>query len=351
MRGSAWAIALIMIVFCLLGTAQTAQAVQQPTLPNGQSLLTFGTWGSPQQVFDVNTSNGTVTSRFPSASLGVFSEPAGAGYDPSTGKTWLLEARQGSNSVCELWNINASGGLQWVFDLDAATTNSMDFKNCWSATFNGDGTAWVFSRDAGGNMTDKIVKIDLTNGAALTTPVQVSVDLGNGWVKLEISSLGVDPTTGQLWAAAPGGMGYFKLDPVSGHLTDRFNLVTNGIARNIYDMVFDANGRLWFMSYDNPAETVTYLGSIVPSNPNPVSTYFEAGPLTLSSSVFHTNVLWINGGATSNNSGPSNSGVSTLASTGSDHPSAFSYAGSACLFGIVLLSIAQLGSRLGVRLK
>jgi len=286
-----------------------------PSLPAGEILHSYGTWGAPQKVISIDPTTATGTYDYPSATAGTFQEAAAAGFDPSTGLTWLLEARNPNS--CELWQIDSVGALTRIWTLDTATTGltGVNLNNCWSASFNGDGTAWVFSRDAGGSMTDKIVKIDLATGAALTSAVQVTVFTSGAWAKLEVSSLAVDPTTGQLWAAAPNGWGILKLDPTTGHLTDRINLVGGSIAQDVYDMDFDSTGRLWLAMYDVSPGNTPSLASIVPTNANPISTYSYVGVLQVGGSNLDTNILWITGSATPASTAPSTA-TPALAATG-----------------------------------
>lgn len=118
------------------------------------------------------------------------------------------------------------------------------------------------------------------------------------------------------------------------------------LARNIYDMSFDSTDRLWFMSYDHPAETITHLGSIIPSDANPINTYAQSGPLTLNSSVFHTNVLWIEGDSAPNNSvSGNNEQETTLAATGNHSVYYLGFSFSIVVVGILFLALFRKAER------
>lgn len=306
-----------------LSASPAAHATTNPSLPSGQTLNEFGWSNQRVATFDPTTGVGTLT--YPSSTAGTLGNPEGGGYDASTGITWIMEAS--TVSGCKLWTVSNTGSLTLGWALQTSTGLS-NFNDCWGTLINGDGTAYIFKNST----TRQLIKVNLATGAAIGSPVAIAS---------ELSGLSTDPTTGQMWALLPsrsGTPGISKLNPVTGALTDHFDLSTATSHTDPWDMAFDANGRLWIANW-NSSGTTPYLASILPTAVSPASTYTEVSP-TVGGTVFDADAIWISGTATTPTPAASSSSAALAATGASTQAPLFAAASAALIAGLLGLGFA-----------
>lgn len=306
-----------------LGSGLSASATSA-SLPEGEVLhgYSYDNANSFDGVLDVAT--GDATRVFPTLPSSNIPAPEGAGYDTSTGKTWVI-----ADPTCDLWEVHADGTVTNQFHLPT-TIATAQLTSCYALMINHDNTAYVAAKITGTGT--KLFKISLADGSLIGSPVTTG----------QIGALAEDPTTGQVWAAVViGQTGLYTIDLSTGTLSNRQTIHDPVLNQDIdiWDMVFDSNGTLWMSAWGNDG----ILASMDPDAPDPQATYNHVDYTRHDGEIWWTDALWITTG-----SGTEQSGVSddSLASTGIHGGGVFAWALGACAAliagaGILILRAGQ----------
>ncbi len=309
--------ALVVGASLVFGTALPASATAA-TLPDGEVL--HGYSYDRVDSFDgvINVATGAATPLYPSLPSSDIPSPEGAGYDSSTGKTWVV-----SDSTCDLWEVHDDGTVTNRFHL-VATVAEPQLVSCYALMLNNDDTAYVAAKINGTGT--RLFKIDLADGTLIGSPV----------VTAQIGALAKDPTTGQVWAAVViGTTGLYKFDVATGALTDRQTIHDSVLNQDIdiWDMTFDSRGTLWMSAWGNDC----ILASIDPDAADPQATYNHVDYTRHNGATWWTDAMWIttdSGAAQSGGGTTDGSDASALASTGLD--AGLGAAGALGAFGLLV---------------
>lgn len=197
----------------------------------------------------VDPSNGVV-SEFANAGNPDSATAEGGGYDPVTGKTWIMQD-------CQLFELRADGTMPATPTVDVAAlavNSSYGLNMCWAFTPRGDGTAYLSGRTSTSytqvddtsssyQLADLLV-IDIATGRILSGPIHPNYAAQSGGdYEWEISDLALDPVTGELWAASYQCQIY-RLDPNTGVISDQFSDIYNA-GECVWALAFDSAGTLW----------------------------------------------------------------------------------------------------------
>lgn len=289
-------------VTLFLGTGLSASATAA-SLPEGEVLhgYSYDNTNSFDGILDVAT--GAATPLFPALPTSNIPAPEGAGYDTSTGKTWVV-----ADPTCDLWEVHADGTVTNRFHLPT-TTATAQLTSCLALMLNNDNTAYVAAKITGTGT--KLFLISLADGSVIGTPVETQ----------QIGALAKDPTTGQVWAAVViGQTGLYTIDLSTGTLSDRQTIHDPVLDQDvdIWDMVFDSNGTLWMSVWGNDC----ILASMDPDAADPQATYNHVDYTRQNGEIWWTDALWITSGSGAEQSG---GGGSELAATGMNGPEVFSW--------------------------
>ena len=287
----------------VVGTGLSASATAA-SLPEGEVLhgYSYDNTNSFDGILDVAT--GTATPLFPELPTSNIPAPEGAGYDTSTGKTWVV-----ADPTCDLWEVHTDGTVTNQFHLPT-TTATAQLTSCLALMLNNDNTAYVAAKITGTGT--KLFLIDLADGSVIGTPVTTQ----------QIGALAKDPTTGQVWAAVViGQTGLYTIDLSTGTLSDRQTVHDPVLDQDvdIWDMVFDSNGTLWMSVWGNDC----ILASMDPDAADPQATYNHVDYTRQNGEIWWTDAMWITSGS---GAGQSGGGDSELAATGMNGPAVFSWA-------------------------
>lgn len=317
------------------GPRDGSNVATAPALPDGQSLFAVGYGNSTAG--EVNTADGTFS---------LFSNPVGAaaggtegaGYDPVTNKTWIMQD-------CELFELNPDGSSTSVFDV--AALNPEPIFSCWGFTTIGDGTGYLSGRiDSDDNTSNEIFRVSLTSGEFIGASVPVdstssTLDPGTGLQindrKLEPTELAYNQTTGDLWVA--GYEGYiYRFDPVTGAISNIFGgLVTS--AQWTWGMAVDSNNVLWMSVGDQ--STWTELVALQPEN-GWARYHFTNAVVAGTTTPFDSDAMWITG---------YRAAPTQLANTGSTAAQGWVFSAATLCLGVAILiaTIIRVRSRLSAR--
>ena len=258
------AIILSLSTIFLWGIATPASAIPSlPTLPLSEDLYVVS-FNTPKQFAGVDVSTGIATVAASTTGFSTLQQSEGAGYEVSTGKTWLLDGLD-----CSLWLLNNDGTTTQQYVLPT-TTGLSDLQACFAMMLNQDGTAYI-TADVTNTNEDSIIRINLSDGSLVAGSIKDTA---------EIAGLSKDPTTGDVWASVISNhdlqfpQGLYKINVLTGALDISSQILTSVYnSEDAWDMAFDSSGRLWMMTWGNGYT----LASIDPDAPNPAQTFHSVG--------------------------------------------------------------------------
>ncbi len=277
------------------GVAGASAVPTLPTLPTGEVLKVVSFY-DPKQVATVDVTTGVATVDPATTGFSTLQESEGAGFEVSTGKTWLLD---GLN--CSLWWLNDDGTTTHQFDLPDTTNLLDDLQSCSALMLQQDGTAYITGESTSG---DTLIRVNLSNGS-LVADSEKDPDA-------YIAGLSRDPSTGAVWASVISSESYppglYIIDVQTGQLDSSSQILQSVYgAEQAWDITFDSSGRLWMLTWGTDATLV----SLDPDAADPSSTFFSVAEVKLSNNdFFGSDAIWIPGVGTTP--------TPTLASTGAD---------------------------------
>jgi LPXTG-motif cell wall-anchored protein len=300
---TAFTFAVSTLILAGLAT-QAAAAPTLPTLPTGD-ILKVVSFFDPKQVATVDVTTGVATVDPATTGFSTLQESEGAGFEVSTGKTWLLD---GTN--CSLWLLNEDGTTTELFDLpDTTELTNLDF--CWALMLQQDGTAYVTGEGTNGAT---LIRVNLSDGS-LVEDSEKDTDA-------YISGLSRDPSTGVVWASVISSESYppglYIIDVQTGQLDLSSQILQNVYSgQNAWDITFDSSGRLWMVTFDD--ENKCTLVSLDPDAADPSLTFFSVAEVLSSNNVsFGSDAIWIPGVGTIPASAPAATTTPKLATTGAN---------------------------------
>jgi hypothetical protein len=260
---------------------QAAAAPPLPTLPNGD-VLKIITYFDPKQLATVDVTTGVATidpATTSPTSLPALKYAEGAGFEESTGKTWILD------DGCSLWLLNNDGTTTNQFNL-RTTTGLPDLQACFALMLQQDGTAYI-TGDVTNSNEDSLIRVNLSDGTLVAGSVKDTA---------EIAGLSRDPSTGLVWASVISNH-----DPSYPQALYIINLQTgqldasSQILRSVYgtedawDITFDSSGRLWMLTWGQEATLV----SLDPDAADPSSTFISVAMVQSGNVSFSSDAMWI----------------------------------------------------------
>ena len=261
--------------------SQAAAAPPLPSLPNGD-VLKIVTYFDPKQVATVDVTTG-VASLDPSTTSATglpgpkYAE--GAGFEESTGKTWILD------DGCSLWLLNNDGTTTDQFNL-RTTTGLPDLQACFALMLQQDGTAYI-TGDVTNSNEDSLIRVNLSDGSLVAGSVKDTA---------EIAGLSRDPSTGIVWASvisshdASFPQGLYKINLQTGQLDLSSQILRSAYnAEDAWDITFDSSGRLWMLTWGQDATLV----SLDPDAANPSSTFISVAVVRSGNVSFASDAMWI----------------------------------------------------------
>jgi LPXTG-motif cell wall-anchored protein len=235
------------LVISLSLTVTSASALDLDTFPaGGETGYSYGY---------VNQTLWSVSADATSASFTQIGTPSGAAttvldgaYDPTTGKSWILE--KALSGPCELWTVNTDTG-EAEFASQVIEGIDTTFEDCRALDILPDGRAFaILDREV-------LFSLDLTTGAA--TRIGTTTYEGND---RQPRALTHSPITGLSYAIDnPDNTEWYTIDLTTGNLTDE---VTLNMAAP-HDADVDANGVIWMLV---DSEGYGRLYSTDPTDPN-----------------------------------------------------------------------------------
>jgi hypothetical protein len=265
--------------------SQAVAAPLLPTLPNGD-VLKIVTYFDPKQVATVDVTTG-VASLDPSTTsptgLPGPKYAEGAGFEESTGKTWILD------DGCSLWLLNNDGTTTNQFNL-RTTTGLPDLQACFALMLQQDGTAYI-TGDVTNSNEDSLIRVNLSDGTLVAGSVKDTA---------EIAGLSRDPSTGLVWASVISNhdpsypQGLYIINLQTGQL-DASSQILRSVYGSVYgtedawDITFDSSGRLWMLTWGQEATLV----SLDPDAADPSSTFISVAMVRSGNVSFSSDAMWI----------------------------------------------------------
>lgn len=312
------------------GPRNASTITTAPSLPSGQKIMAVGY--DSNVVGEINSVTGAVDVL--PQQIGTDAQMAeGAGYDPVTGKTWVMQD-------CQLHELNADGST--VMRIDIQLENNRTIFGCWGFTPIGDGRAYLTGRDAI-NQSDewKLYVIDLADGLILseTTPQDTAVVGSSGttyqpW-ELEATELAYNPASQDLWVAGYLGLLY-RMDPSTGVISNLYeDMVVYG--EWVWGMAVDSNNVIWASVGYNVGDWDGFV-AFEPEN-NWARIDLPGMVISGTTTIFNSDAMWMTPPTTTSLSGTANgTNPAALAHTGVNPGIYGALAAALSLFGVGILA-------------
>lgn len=258
-----------------MGASATA-----PTVPSGQQFWAFG-W-NPQYpiLIDIDSNQAAISPA--NAPLSSITQAEGGGFDPVTGKTWII-----SSDVCQLWTLDNDGSTVSVWDIQAITSDAT-WSYCSAVLVNQDGTAYLTGWNSAHGY---LIHLNLVTGAIIGSPVIAGIDPGEAW----ITGLSKNPITGEYWASTTDegqiNAGLYPIDMTTGQLDISRYIDTVDFVP--WDIAFDSSGLLWMSAWAR-ADNAFSIKTIDLSAANPLLSIYDFGSLGLNTGIWSDgpDALW-----------------------------------------------------------